>query len=485
MPDIRDLIRAGADWPPRPHRDRIEAQETYALLARNRRHELIQEFSLDLLRGVDGVQEDVVPFPSARVAARTLSAFLFGEDPTYTHPDDTVAKRINDLAAGSNLASTLLESAYTQVVEGEVFLRPTWDTDLDPDHAIVTGVAGRRVIPRFRYGRLIDAAVVTTWVDEKGGAITGSGRQHRRLVEFYVPSGIERRLYVGSADRLGGEAPLESFAETADLDDAVDTDIPEPLLVHVPLGRDTESPHGVSLFDGLEGMILAMHRLYSQEQHDAEMARRRIAVSEEFVKRDAGGNPVVDRRLDLFVLTEAAAGAVGAERKPIEAIEFSDDLVMRERLQGRFREFLIACGIAPDTLDATETGGAISGTSRRLAQALTIQTVGAVGRYWQHALAHTLRLAMLVETTHLGANLPAAALEVAPTVTLADGMIDDESELARIIVDLDSAEAISPEQKIRRVHPEWGDEEVADELAAITGASPPAPTFTGGTSFGA
>lgn len=484
MPDIRDLIRAGGDWPPAPHADRIEAQETYALLARNRRHELVQEFSLDLLRGVDA-QEDVVPFPSARIAARTLAAFLFGENPTYTHEDDDVAARVNDLAAGSNLASTLLEAAYTQVVEGEVFLRPTWDTELDTDHAILTAIAGRRVLPRFRYGRLLDAATLTTWVDVgKGSAITGTSTRYRRLLEFYVPGGIERRLYVGAADRIGSEVSLEAFAETAGLEEEVDTGIDETLLVHVPLGRDTESPHGVSLFDGLEGLILAMHRLYSQEQHDAEMARRRIAVSEEFVRRDAGGNPVVDRRLDLFVLSEAAAGAVGAERKPVEAIEFTDDLVMRDRLQGRFREFLIACGIAPDTLDANETGGAISGTSRRLAQALTIQTVGAMGRYWQHALGHALRLAMLVETTHLGANLPADAVAVPPTVTLADGMIDDASELARILVDLDSAEAISPEQKIRRLHPEWTDDEVADELAAITGNTPPPPAFGGGTSFG-
>lgn len=472
MPTIRDLIRPGMDWPPRAHRTRIEAQQTYALIARNRRHELVQEFSLDLLRGVRD-QEDVIPFPSAKIAARTLAAFLFGEDPTIGHDDDTVADRLRALVADSNLPATLLEAAYTQIVEGEVFLRPTWDVEVDPDHAIVTAIAGSRVIPRFRYGRLLDAAVVTEWVSTVASAITGTGTTYRRLVEVYVPGGIERRLFVGAADRLGSEVPLDSWIDTDGLDPEVDTGIPEPLLVHVPLGRDTESPHGVSLFDGLEAIILGLHRLYSQEQHDAEMARRRIAVSEEFVKRDGAGNPVVDRRTDLFVLSEAAAGAVGAERRPVEPIEFGDDLVMRERVAGRFREFLIACGIAPDTLDATETGGAISGTSRRLAQALTLQTVGAVGRYWQHALGRALRLAMMIERTHLSASLPA---EIAPpTVTLADGLIDDEAELARILADLDSAEAISTEQKIRRVHPEWTDDQVDEEIARIRETAPAAP----------
>lgn len=480
MPTIRDLIRAGIDWPPKAHADRIEAQNTYALLARNRRHELVQEFSLDLLRGIRE-QEDVIPFPSAKIAARTLAAFLFGEDPTFTHEDDEVGDRLRDLSATTNLPAALLEGAYTQVVEGEVYLRPTWDVEVDEEHAIVTAIAGHRVIPRFRYGRLLDAAVVTTWAEERGSAITGTGATYRRLVEIYVPGGIERRLYVGSAERLGSLETLDSFDETADLEEEVDTGIDEPLLVHVPLGRDTESPHGVSLFDGLESLILGMHRLYSQEQHDAEMARRRVAVSEEFVKRDAGGNPIVDRRTDLFVLTEAAAGAVGAERKPIEAIEFSDDLVMRERLAGRFREFLIACGIAPDTLDANEAGGAISGTSRRLAQALTLQTVGAVGRYWQHALGRTLRLALEIERTHLGADLPDGEI-AAPTVTLADGLIDDESELARILSDLDTAEAISLEGKVRRLHPEWDDAQVEEEVARIRddgGAAPgpPVPVF--------
>lgn len=482
MPTIRDLIRAGIDWPPRPHRDRIEAQQTYALIARNRRHELVQEFSLDLLRGVRD-QEDVVPFPSAKIAARTLAAFLFGEDPTYTHDDPDVADRLRSLSATANLPAALLEGAYTQVVEGEIYLRPTWDLEVDPDHAIVTSIAGHRVIPRFRYGRLLDAAVVTTWIEDRGSAITGTGATYRRLVEFYVPGGIERRLYVGGPDRLGSETALDGFDDTAGLDPEVDTLIDVPLLVHVPFGRDTESPHGVSLFDGLEGLILGMHRLYSQEQHDAEMSRRRVAVSEEFVKRDAGGNPTVDRRLDLFVLSEAAAGAVGAERKPIEAIEFDDDLVMRERLAGRFREFLIACGIAPDTLDATEAGGAISGTSRRLAQALTLQTVGMVGRYWQHALGQTLRLALEIERAHLGVDgIPAGV--TAPTVTLADGLIDDEAELAKILADLDTAEAISTDQKIRRLHPEWTDEQVDDEIERLRDEHPLPPSFDGAPAFG-
>lgn len=477
MPPLIDVIRPGIDWPPEAHRDRMDVQEGYALLARNRRAELVQEHNLDLLRYVDS-QEDVVPFPSVRIAARTLAAFLFGEEPTYTHTTPAVADYLHTFATETNLTATLGEGAYTQSVEGEVYLRPTWDTDLDATHPIFTAIPGSRVIPRFRHGRLAEAAVVTTWHTKGGSTLSGAGRDYYRLIEFYTPGRIERMLFRGRADGLGQAMALDAYDNTEDLEPVVETGIDHVGLVHVPLWRtDLNSPHGVSLFDGLEGMVLALHRLYSQDQHDAEMARRRVAVSEEFVHKDAAGNPRMDRRLDLFILSEEAAGAVGGERAPVTPIEFTDDTVMGDRVQARFRDFLIACGISPDTIDANEAGGAISGTSRRLAQAMTIQTVGAIGRYWQHALSDALGLVCAIARRHLGAQVPDLGADPVQ-VSLADGFIDDPVEQADTLQTLDTAEAISTEQKVRTLHPEWDDTQVQEEVERI-GASAPAPPRTG------
>ena len=465
MPSL-DEIRDSAEWPPPAHADRIETQDDYQRLYRNRRDEILQRWSSDLLRWMSA-EEELIPYPSAKIAARTLAAFLFGEEPTLDHEDEKVVEAIREIAAGTDLVARLREGAITQAVQGEVYLRPAWDVSLSP-HPILTVIPGRIVIPSFRHGMLRDASIVTTYTDEERTA-----RVYWRHIEYHEPGRIENVLYRGTADRLGAPVELTARPETADEKPVIETQIEELLVVHVPLDRDGESPHGISLFDGLEALIVGIHRLYSQEQHDAEIARRRIAVSEEFLTSDATGRRSFDRRTDLLVLTEEAAGSVGAERAPVTPVEFGDDLVMRERIRGRLVDFLVACGISPKTIDADNTGEAASGTARKLAQSMTLRTVSGVGRYWQSALARALDLSLSVARTHLPAWREIPTTTVLPSIELADGFVNDPAELARILADLDTAAAISTYEKVKALHPEWSDEQIEAEVAAIGGPPPP------------
>jgi hypothetical protein len=475
------------EWPPPEHAERIAVQSDYQTLYRNRRHEILQRWNGDLLR-YHGREEDLVPFPAAKIAARTLAAFLFGEDPAYRHDDDPVALAIEQLANVQDLSARLLEGAISELVQGEVYLRPAWDLTLTP-WAIITAVPGRRVLPTFRHRMLVSASVATVW------APTDRGSTYWRLLEEHTAGQIRYALHRGSADRLGRPIPLDDpdapteasglltrAGEEARLAGdilVVPTPIEDaPLLTHVPLGRDGEEVHGVSLFDGLESVAIALHRLYSQEQQDAEISRKRIAVDEQHIGRDRRGSPIWDRGTDLFVLRETG-GAVGADTsKPVHPIEFSDDLVSRDRIAGRFRDFLTACGIAPATLESDGLGAAPSGTSRRLAQAMTVQTTAMVGRYWTSATRRVLEQALRISesngaegTAGLGGMLDRSAI----SVTLADGFVDDPAELARIVLDLDSAEAVSLETKIGMIHPGWTEQQIGEEADAIRDRMPDAP----------
>ena len=467
MTVLDEITGTGAPWPPNSHRNRIDTQLDYSRLYRNRRDEILQRWSADLLRFV-ARQDELVPYPSAKLAARTLAAFLFGEDPTISHTDPAVRESLDTMGRATNLPARLLEGSVTQAVEGEIYLRPAWDVDVSPAHAIPTIVPGSRVIPRFRFGILVDAAVVTGWHEP-------SGDTYWRLLEEHQRGLITNRLYRGSADRLGTRVDLATHPQTENLGDEVATGIDDLLMVHVPLARDAASPHGVSLFDGLESLILAMHRLYSQEQHDAEMARRRIALPESFVSRNASGGPAWDRRTDLFPLSDEAEGPVGTRGGVgIVPIEFSDDLVARDRIRGRLEDFLIACGISPQTIMPDNGGTAISGTSRKLAQATTIRTVAATARYWADATSRFLGLMLDVQRVHLDPSTPDYGDEL-PSVALSDGLIDDPLEMAKILGELDTAEAISTIEKVRALRPSWTEDQVADEVALILTRSPDAP----------
>lgn len=476
MTVLDDLAGSSGVWPPEGHADRMETQADYQTLYRNRRDEVLSRWNADLIRYAS-TQDELVPYPSAKIAAKTLAAFLFGEDPKIAHEDDEVRAIIDELTTEINYPARLLEGAITQAVQGEIYLRPAWDRALSPV-PIPTTIAGAQVIPTFRHGILVDAAIVTTYRTDQGQTVY-------RHLEHHVAGTIRNVLYRGAPDRLGRTVALDTIPQTADLEEEIPTEIDEILLTHVPLGRDATSAHGVSLFDGLEAMILGIHRLYSQEQHDAELARKRVAVPESYVGRDANGRAAFDRKTDLFVLTDEAEGAVGSDRNPIVPIEFGDDLIMRERIKSRFDDFLVACGISPQSLNPQETGGAVSGTARKLAQASTLRTVSAAGRYWQAAIARDVRLSLLVGIEHLGFRLTEDDVAEAPSVGLADGLLDDPVELARIILDLDSAEAISTIEKVRTLHPEWTETQVLEEVARLEDERPTTPSFPStGLTFG-
>ena len=69
-----------------------------------------------------------------------------------------------------------------------------------------------------------------------------------------------------------------------------------------------------------------------------------------------------------------------------------------------------------------------------------------------------------------------------PTVVFPDVSQEDPEKLARTLTLLDTAAAISLEQKVRRASPDWDDEQIAAEVAAIRaerGTAPDPATFTG------
>lgn len=459
---LLEQVTSGAPWPPPGHKRRLQTQHDLQLLYRNRRPEVAQRYAIEL----EGHTEptDAVYYPTVRIAAQLLADFLFGTAPTISSGtlDDEVLGE-----AFAHLPARLLEGAATCAVQGEVYLRPTWDGELHP-WPLLTIVPGRRVIPRFRHGVLAEALVVT---EKNAGS---QGQDVWRLIEHHHRDGatgvISYSAWEGTDDRLGQIVPLPESPwpdPTGTGQDTISPGVAGLLLHHVPFTRDGEDDHGVSPFDGAEGLILALHRLYSQEQHDAEMARRRVAVPSAYLKRDRRGNPVMDRRTDVFELADEAAGPVGQER-PIVPLEFSDDLIDRERIAGRWVEFLTACGIAPQSL-GKDAGAAESGTARRLAQALTLRTVGRAGGYWLAGLQPCLVQMLQLARTELGQQVPPGA-EVA--VSLGDPIGDDPEAQARTLATLDSAEAISTEQKVRRLHPEWDDRQVDTEVAAIEGRRP-------------
>jgi len=401
--------------------------------------------------------KEFVAFPAPEIAVRTLASFLFGEPATIK--SESAQDEIDLLVEENHLHSTNQEAAVSCAVEGEIYYKVDWDEEIS-DYAIIHTVPAALSFPLFRYGRLIEIAFVCELADEK------AEKEHKvvRHVEIRLMGTILHRVFLGTKDTLGVEVDPAGYEDTYNLPEELDTGIDDTLVRHVPFWRASYDPHGLSVFRGKESLIEAMHALYSQDQHDAEMAKRRIAISNAYLKRDRRGRPTFDRQLDVFELSDEAAGAIGAESKPVHPIEFTDSTIMGQRIAQRFDEFLLSCGIAPQSAGRDVSGTAESGTARKLAQSLTIQTVATAGRYFSPAIRDIVTLALEIGSKHL--NRPAAA-EPGVQVTLADGFAADPREDSEIIRSLSEAQAISLETKVKMVHPEWDDQEVQKEVDRI------------------
>lgn len=443
-------------WPPKGHRERLARASRFNDLFEG--DEAVIRAWVRQLRGNRDPLREFVSYPAPELAVRTLSSFLFGEDARIT--SEQAQDPIDEIIDDSHLHAINQEAAAMCAIEGEIYYKGDWDPQVSP-LPIISVVPGSLAFPIFKFRRLVEVAFVAELErDDEGKSVV-------RHVEIRQKGKITHRVFRGDDDTLGTEMELGERSETEGLDvneeDEIITDIDDLLCRHVPFWR-ARDPHGISIFRGKAGLIDAIHSLYTQDQHDAEMAKRRIALSSNFLKRDSKGKPLFDRNTDVFELGEEAAGALGENVKPVHQIEFTDTKVQGERIAQRLDEFLLACGIAPQSAGRDVTGAAESGTARKLAQALTLQTTATAARYFRPGVADTIEFALLIGRKHLKMKVPD---QVAIEVEMADGMPDDPKETADILAQLESSKSMSMEERIRVLHPTWSDDQVQTEIEKI------------------
>lgn len=452
---LETILSQGADWPPKPQAERLQKIKRYRDLFEGDT-ETVQAWAKRFRQRQYKLNEFVC-YPVAEIAVRTLATFLFAEDAIIT--SEKMPNDLLELIEENHLHALNLEAAAPCIVDGEIYYKLDVDESVS-DRAIISTVDAAASFPVFRFHRLVEIAFVRSL----GKATDGKVLRH---VEIRRPGVIEHRLYGGSPTKLGSKLELNDYPETADLNPYAETGIPDLLVRHVPFWR-AGGDHGISVFRGKEGLIDAIYGLYSQDQHDAEMSKKRVAMSETYIKRDGNNNIVFDRNTDVLALSEEAAGALGADVRPIIPIDFSDSNVMGQRIGQRLDEFLLACGIAPQSAGRDVTGGAESGTARKLAQALTLQTVATSGRYFKAALKDIANLALWeVEPAMLGRKKPRGKDTKDVQVAMRDGFVDDLVEQTERIARAKEAGIMSIEQSVKELHSDWSEDEVKQEVERI------------------
>lgn len=410
--------------------------------------------------------------------AQAAAELLFAEPPQLRPEDDKAVEQrdeLDTLVRRVQLRARLSEAAEIGSALGGTFLRAWWDREVaghpllqvvHPDHAYPTLVGGR-----------LRAVTFVTVLEDDGATVL-------RHVERHEPDGwILHGLYQGTRDRLGVQRNLADHEATAGLPDQVPPVLPGELsVVYVPnmlpnpvargswLGR-SDYVRNEPLFDWLDETLTSWRR-------DVRLAKGRLIVPDGYLTNLGPGQGArFDLEREVYEQVNMPPMS-GTNASPITVAQFA---IRVEEHKGTVREILARivsnAGYSTSTFGLGEdaAAGAKTATEIRERKARSLTRRDKQINYWTPELVQIVRVLAAIDAQQFGGRL--AGLPV--RADWPDGVSVDLLTLAQTAVSLRTAEAASDETIVRTVHPDWGDEQVATEVAKLgearAAANPPDP----------
>lgn len=446
---VRTLKMERDDWPPpamKAHWDAVALYREYFDLDKER---------MAKRTGFDRTAEKkklFTPVPLAAEICGYSADLLFSEEPDITFEGETEQGLLEEILEANGLAAFLLESAAKIATEGRGALRVIRD-DESADVPIITHVSEDMILWDVRHGRFVSGGyVVIPWKNNRWS------EDVYRLVEEHRPGYVERTLFKGRGASLGSEVPLASVDRFAGLEERTETGLDRPTLIrwdNVPGGRSD-----------IAGQLTLLDRLNEFESLGVDKVRKSQPVTL-VDRRLADKNGAVD--LNGIVFTGGRSEVAGeGVAKTVETIQ--PDLQAEEHL--RFVEhvrnlIVTTSGYSLESFGEATDGRADSGRALKLRMTRTLLKKAGKDRMAREAMRTALATCTAWE---LGAS---SIREYLPKVELGDGLPRDELDLAQVIATMEGAGAISTQTKVRMFHPDWTEEEIEAEVAAIDGQNAP------------
>jgi hypothetical protein len=478
---LRGEGRGDRRWPPgRRERERWQQVAEYRRRVENDAQELFRwRIDLHVAANEGGAmatherQKVFSPVPLARDLARFSSSLLFSEEPKIKLDEELSAEqeRLDAWLEENRVPELLLDAGDSVASEGSGGLRVVWDDHLSSEFPVITFHLEDSILWSVRHGRYTMGGVLAISVEEEhNSAIVW------RLLESHSPGKIERVLYKGGSDRLGKQHPLSAGPpQFQELRPQSRTGVNKPTLIPWQ-----NVPGGASDLAGLEPLLDALDEAATVGRIKAR-ASQPITYMRRFETRNLkslGGLPMHN----LIAIDDWPGRYLGSDRPgvPVESpfpveqlmqtvqpgLEASEHRAYVEHL----RELCVTmAGYSLASWGLDREGRADSGTALKLRQVRTLLTRSGKERMARQAIAQACAIA-------LGMMLGRSDVEpLLPHVELSDGMPKDGLQDAEELLRLRNAEAISTEEIVRRLHPDWDEEKIAEELAKIKGGARPEP----------
>lgn len=409
-----------------------------------------------------------VHVPMSAAIAQASADLLFGEMPTF-ELDEGDTDRLDEILNAGGTHQALLEAAEVAAGVGGVYLRPVFDSAV-ADEPFLSTVLPTAAVPQYRWGKL---AAVTCW-----SVVERTREATWRHVERYEPGVILHGLYRGDDKTLGVRMGLMDHAATAGLA-AVDTDGvtnlaalgvkglgiayvpnvgPNRRLIDDPIGRF----QGRSDTASLEGVMDSLDQAYSALVREIDLAKLRIIVPEEFLNmsgRGQGAQFDVDR--EVFSPLNMAGPvdqtpSIETVAVPLRVTEHMD------AAQGWTDLLVAGAGYGSQDLGRDADGGAQTATEVEAKTSMSTRTTGKKRGYWDKPLADVCAVLLAYDREVFGRPTVVGRPKVVwpePAENLRD--------MAASLNLLNLAKAVSVESKVRMLRPDWSEDDVMAEVAAI------------------
>lgn len=447
---INEMLGRGT-WPPAALQATWAEVELFAALRTSNSDRLRQERWINW-------RQDYLISPVPRMISRASAHMLFGEPALIAPEADADEQNLERIIDENDLPSELHRAAVIASSEGEVWGRIVVDASL-LDVPIIEFVSRDRVIPHFAGRFLIGATFVTTWV-------TGTTERYR-LFETYEAGLVTSVLYRGTTTSLGSTVKLDKFDATKGRQEHVLTGVEWPLAVFIPNSIDSKPARGFSDYAGMTDRFFAINESVTIGQSNMRLAgRKRALIDSSYV--NGNRSPEGD---DIFIRHSRHTGDDAKSPPPLSIIEYGFEAEQTIAWVDHLVDSsLTFAGISPQSVGRQIDGSSLSGTAMRLRMSHSLLEAAGKGRYMDKGIRKLLRAATVIDGRPIGENgfgRTYAQRDALPSIERWSGVPRDDAEAAAQLTNMVAAEAISVEQRVRWLHPDWTEQKIADEVKAL------------------
>lgn len=409
--------------------------------------------------------------PIAADIASASADLLFGNAPRcriYDDDRETVEEdkqnRLDEILLKNGFESIVQEAAEKAAVDGDVYLRCSWDTK-SGEYPYIDFVTGADALPEYRFGRLQCVHFFTILRKErKTGKIW-------RLYERYEKGKICSAVYMGDGAGLGEQMTTEMN----ELGIVPELSVPGGMMLatHVPNIRPSRvrySDYGRSEFEGMRDLLDALDEVYSSWIRDIRLAKSRLIVPAEYLRKREGSSLFSDTRFtwefDEDVETLVALDMSSDAEMKITPSQFTiraqEHAATAEAL---IRNIISMCGYSPQTFGLDINGQASSGTALLIREKKSFSMRAKKLNYWSAPLENFLTAVLQLDgAVYHTANVHASDRVI---VEFPEAMSTDISTVASAVQMMHNAAAVSTQTAIKMLHPDWEQGQVDEETQRI------------------